>query len=227
MIKWEDSVRGVLCILMMVLTVGTSAKPYLTDGNISSIRENWPDYEYAAKLVGVPVLALAAIHYREADLYKGWYFKKRQRVVKNVGGPFMLDLGPLNDGGEFTRRIRLYEKEVHDLYGLSGPVLRVSHDFRFSAIVAAHHLKTKAKCLMESVDCLALALWGYNGRASWHVDGRGVKTHKESSYVWSNPAKDTKLVVRYTDKGGNTKEHVDMRPGVMIIINELKRHKLR
>lgn len=83
---------------------------YLIERDYRVIKEHWQDYKYAADLTGVPILLLPAIHYREAHLFTGWYSHKRKEVVKNIGGPFMLDLGPLNDGVEFERRIRAYEK---------------------------------------------------------------------------------------------------------------------
>ena len=221
-----------LLAALLILIPIVSVSGYLTDRDIRLIRKNWSDYRYAAKKVGVPVLALVAIHYREADLYKGYYSKKKKRVIRNVGGPFMLDLGPLNNHAEFARRIRKHEKKVYLKYLFKGGETRypkVSHNFRFAAVVAAHHLDMKARCglFIPSVwgpvgdmgadkECLADALWGYNGRAGWHKG-----EHQNSSYVWSDPKRGVFLKMRYTKKDGTVKEFIDTRPGVMVIYKEL------
>ena len=196
--------------LLFLLTAEVTAKEtYLTARDIKLIRANWSDYRYAAQKVSVPVVVLAAIHYREADLHKGWYSKRRNKVIKNIGGPFMLDFGPVGNHVEFARRIRAHEKVIYNLYGLSPT--KISHDFRFSAIVAADHLKKKANCGLMKIECLAYAVWGYNGRARWHKGD-----HRNSSYVWSDPKNGKVLMMRYKDK-----EFPDTRPGVMIIYKEL------
>ena len=189
---------------------------YLTERNISTIQENWLDYAYAEDKVGIPVLLLAAIHYREADLHKGYYSYKRKKLIKNIGGPFMLDLGPLNDNAEFVKRIRGHEKYIHTLYGGVTPTPKVSHDFKFAVLVAAHHLLVKSKCDLDTEECMAYAVWGYNGRPSWHKGD-----HKNSSYVWSDPKNGVSLMMRYRKKDGTIKEFTDTRPGVMVIYKEL------
>lgn len=201
----------------MLLTSATLAvEPYLTDKDITTIQKNLLDYDYAAKKFDIPVLILASIHYREAGLYRGWYSKKRKKLIKNVGGPFMLDLGPRNDPAEFARRIRKHEKFIHKYMGGSGSVPKISHDFRFSAIVAAYHLRIKTKCPLNRIDCLSDAVWGYNGRAAWHKG-----KHQNSSYVWSDPKNGKKMLMRFTKRDGTIKEFVDTRPGVMVIYKEL------
>lgn len=191
------------------------------------------DYTHAEEIVGVPALLLAAIHYRESNLHKGYYSKKRKKVVKNIGGPFMLDLGPLNDGAEFIKRIRWYEKMLFRLYEGRGSAPKVSHNFSFAVLIAAHHLKLKSHdpittgectalltgkddCLFETSECVAYAVWGYNGRASWHK-----ADHRNSSYVWNDPKNGKVLMMRYRKKDGTLKEFLDTRPGVMIIYREL------
>ncbi len=214
-------------LLLGSVSVGAS-ETYLTEENILTVRENWSDYNYAAKKFDVPVLVLVAIHYRESDLRKGWYSKKRQEVVRNIGGPFMLDFGPLGDHKEFARRIRAYEKRMHRKYGDGSSVVpKVSHDFRFAAWTAAQHLKNKDRFVMVKRDgtidneAIADAVWGYNGRASWHRDSKGNRTHEKSSYVWSDPKNGITLFMQYRKKDGTMKRFIDMRPGVMIIYSEL------
>lgn len=205
----------VLIVAVMVSScLSAEPKKYLTDRDIKLIKEYWPDYEYAAKLVGVPVCALAAIHYRESSLYKGRYSSRRKKVVKNIGGPFMLDLGPRDDAEEFIRRIRAHEKKMNRIYCGYEKAPKISHDFRFAAIVAAHELKSKLRCSQWNLDCMADALWGYNGRATWCK-------MTESPYLWSNPKAETKLISRYKKRDGTLVKYLDTRPGVMILYKEI------
>ncbi len=188
---------------------------YLGKRDWKLIRQNWPDYEYAAKRTGVPAAMLAAIHKRESDLYKGWYSLAQRKVIKNIGGPFMLDLGP----HDFERRIREHEAMIARAYNY--PLgAKISHDFRFAVLVAAHHVKAKAKC--PSVEnCLADAVWGYNGRASWHVDNDGNISNSVSPYVWNDPLRGIRFKMRYRRKDGTVREYLDTRPGVMILYKEV------
>ncbi len=124
----------------------------------------------------------------------------------------MLDCG--GTGDEFIRRIRAYEKNVYTIYKLKGPIPKVSHNFRFACLVAAHELKTKLRGKVWTWDSMADAVWGYNGRASWCKQS-------ESPYLWSDPKKGTKLISRYKNSKGKIIKYVDTRPGVMIIYKEL------
>ncbi len=153
----------------------------------------------------------------------------------------MLDFGPVGDHKEFAKRIRAYEAKMYKRWKLQGPIPRVSHNFRFACLTAAQHLMIKKHainndvyfrecretwtgrndCPLELEQCIAYAVWGYNGRASWHRDKEGKRTHKKSSYVWSDPKNGVDLMMRYTKKDGTYKEFVDKRPGVMVIYEEL------
>lgn len=130
----------------------------------------------------------------------------------------MLDLGPLNDGPEFERRIREYEKKVYNTYvGYSGKVPKVSHTFRFAALVAAYHIRNHLKCNSWDNGCLEDAVWGYNGRASWCKQS-------ESAYLWSDPKNGVNLTMRYKKSSGEIVKYTDTRPGVMVIYKELQEH---
>lgn len=200
--SWASKTLLAFLLLAPVTSAGASA--YLTPGDVVRIRQLWPAYEYAAKKVGVPVEILPAIHYREHNLEPG----------RNLGGPFMLDRGPLNDGAEFTRRIRAYERKVCELYGY--PPARVSRDFRFAALVAAHELKSKAQCDVLEGACLVDSVWGYNGRASWHKGD-----HRQSPYVWSDPKHGVKMLNKFRNAKGEMVQFTDTRPGVMVLYAEI------
>lgn len=161
-------------------------------------------------------MALVAIHYREATLHKGHWSKKKGGLIKNVGGPFMLDFGPRNDPSEFAKRIRAYERKIHRLYGLNGDVPRVSQDFNFAALCAAHHLKEKARWDLARSVVLADAMWGYNGRAKWNGG------FKNSAYVWSDPLNGKSYKFTYRKDDGQLAEFIDERPGTMVIYRELQ-----
>lgn len=191
--------------------LSASEPAHLTDRDITRIKEFWPDYIYAARKVGVPVPALPAIHYREADLFLGLYSAKRKKANRNIGGPFMLDPG---GGKEFARRIRDHEIKIWKLYYGAGKAPTVSRNFRFAAVVAAHELKSKLRCEAWTYECLVDAVWGYNGRASWTpVD--------ENPYLWSNPSKNTQLIFKYRNRQGELVSFVDKRPGVMVVYSEI------
>lgn len=215
-IRYGPTVKG-NALFASSQTPRLPANKYLTQRDIDLINQYWPDYEYAARKVGVPVSILPAIHYRESSLYQGYFSPARKKVIKNIGGPFMLDMGPLNDHAEFARRIRQYENKIHRIYygSTDEPVQKVSHDFRFAAVAAAHHLKEKLRCKEWTYDCLVDAVWGYNGRASW-------VSQSESPYLWSDPKNDIHLFVRYKKADGEIVKYQDTRPGVMILHKEVK-----
>ncbi len=206
---------ALLAALLMALAPAAGACSYLTDDDVSRIRELWPDYAYAAKMTGVPVEVLPAIHYREANLRMGWFSARRQKVTRNVGGPFMLDLGPLNDHAEFCRRIRAHEMAVCRKYRFAWPAPRVSRNFRFAALVAADELKNKSRRGLRG-EGLADAVWGYNGRAAWHHGN-----HLESAYVWNDPINGVVLTKRYKNAKGEMVQFEDTRPGVMVVYSEI------
>ena len=210
-------------LLIAVLLIPVSLSPnYFTDKDLETIQSNMDAYQYAENLTDVPVLLLAAIHYRESGLHKGYYSRKRKKVIKNIGGPFMLDYGPLNDHKEFARRIRAHEAKVHKLYKLDGPVAKISHNFKFASLVAAHHIKLKTRKRFKGKERLADAVWGYNGRASWHVLEKGDKpSHINSSYVWSDPLRNHKMPAQYRDKHKRLVKYMDSRAGVMVLYKEL------
>lgn len=192
-------------ILSVLLALAVNARAgYLEGRHLRLIREYWPDYVYAAQCTGVPVDILPAIHLRESEL-------KRTR---NIGGPFMLDLG--GEGAEFNRRIRVYERAVWKKYGGHGPAPKVGRDFGFACLVAAHELKTK-----DRGRGLADMVWGYNGRAAWHRDPDGNRSHQASSYVWNDPKAGLVMTKRFKNKGAWV-QYLDTRPGVMVIYAEIR-----
>ncbi len=183
---------------------------YLTERDVNLIRWYWGDYSWAAQKAGVPVGLLPAIHYRESELYKGWWSPRRHKVIASVGGPFGLDKG--GEGTpEFAKRIRAYEIKVFKFYGLQGEIPHVANDFRFAALVAAHELKTKLRCR----DCWTDAVWGYNGRASW-------TSMKRNPYLFSDPRHGVRLTLRYRDSKGGLVSRPDTRPGVMVLYHEIR-----
>lgn len=196
-----------ISVLLSLLSVSTLDAGYLKPRDIDRIRAHWAQYSKAAEIVGVPVEVLPAIHYRESGLLDGWYSAKRKVVVHNLGGPFMLDCG--GEGEEFKRNIRAYEAKVFRLYVGDGPVPRVSDNFDFAALCAAHELKSKMRG-----KGLADAVWGYNGRSKMH-------TYKANPYLWNNPRKGHKMLAKYRDRHGEIIQYIDERPGVMVIYSEI------
>jgi hypothetical protein len=192
--------------ICMALAMSLHGKGYLTQRDWDHIRSNWQDYAWAENRVGLPNGTLACIHFREAGLKR----------TSNIGGPFMLDLGPLDNPKEFARRIRAHEAKIAKKYGYRSGA-RVSADFRFAALVAADELKSKARKTVAPNDRLADALWGYNGRASWY------QTFKDSPYVWNDPKRGIHLVKKYRKPDGEMVEFVDSRPGAMVIFQEIRR----
>jgi hypothetical protein len=199
-----------ITVLLCLLSVSPLHAGYLKDRDLARIRLHWQEYDYAAKVVGIPVEILPAIHYRESGLLDGWYSHRMQQVRENIGGPFMLDLG--GDGPAFEARIRAYEAKIFKLYVGEGPAPRVSNNFDFACLVAAHELKTK----MRKGKGLADAVWGYNGRAK----GATLKTN---AYTWNNPIKGHKMIAKYRDRHGEIVSYIDERPGVMVIYGEILR----
>ena len=128
----------------------------------------------------------------------------------------MLDFGPQSDPTEFAKRVRAYERKIHGLYGLGGDVPRVSGDFSFAALCAAHHLKEKTRGDLSRSVVLADAMWGYNGRAKWNGGFRG------SAYVWSDPLNGKTYKFTYRKDDGQLTGFLDERPGTMVIYRELQ-----
>lgn len=200
-----------LLALLLLLAPARLGAGYLSAREVGLIRQYWPDYSYAAKKTGVPVAILPAIHWRESGLYKGYWSKPKGKLVKNIGGPFMLDCG--GDGEEFSKRVREHERRVWKSYGGHGNAPKVSQNFRFAVLVAAHDLKTKHRG-----KSWADAVWGYNGRASW-------ASMNENAYLYSDPHKKKRLVVRYRNRAGELISYTDERPGVMVIYQEILKLK--
>ena len=158
------------------------------------------EYRVAAEWIGVPVLALPAIHYIEANLER----------TRNVGGAFMLDRG--GDGTTmFDKNIRDYERIVAKRLNIS-PVPKVSRDFWFAATCAAYELREKRRGRGWGRDVLADAMWGYNGRPKSH------RTWRDSAYVWNDPKRGRRIWVC-----GRTKTYLCERPGAIVIYDEIKR----
>lgn len=189
---------------LLAFLASVSHAEYLTSKDVAKIKTNWAAYSIAAEVTDLPVEILPAIHHRESNLNLGFYSFKKKTIVKNVGGPFMLDKGHKH----FVKGIRDYEMEIWRLYGYTGNPPRISDNFQFAALVAAHELKSKMRG-----KGLADAVWGYNGRSK-------MVTFRENAYVWNHPNR-RKMIARYRDKDGHLLEYIDERPGVMVIYAEI------
>ncbi len=201
-----------LCLMAWpgVCPVMASGHGYLTPIDVRLIREHWGDYFWAASMARVPVALLPAIHYRESELSTGWWSPRRHKVIAIVGGPFGLDKG--GEGTpEFAKRIRAYEVKVFKFYGLHGEVPHVSRDFRFAALVAAHELRSK----LRHPDCWTDAVWGYNGRST-------RTPMKKNPYLFSDPARGVRLILRSPNRAGEMVSRPDTRPGVMVLYKEIR-----
>jgi len=183
---------------------------YLTDRDYRLIQKNYKYYHWAAEGCNIPVESLIAIHYRESRLHRGYYSYKRKVVVKNLGGPFMLDCG--GDGtDEFEANIRREERRIAKKYKFEGDT-RVSHNFAFACLVAADYIKSKARYGLKTKKGIADMFWGYNGRVH--------KSYLDSSYVCSDPKNGNTMSFVYL---GNT--IVDSNPGCLAIFEELNNSK--
>ncbi len=183
---------------------------YLTDRDYRKIQQNYKYYYWAATNCDVPVEALIAIHYRESKLYRGWYSFRKKAVVKNLGGPFMLDCG--GEGTEeFEANIRREERRIAKKYNFEGDT-RVSHNFAFACLVAVDYIKNKARYGLDTKHGITDMFWGYNGRAH--------KSYLHSSYVCSDP-KNGKIM-SFTFQG---KTKVDGNPGCLALWRELNNSK--
>lgn len=193
-------------VFLLAFLASVSHAGYLTSKDVAKIKTHWAAYSIAAEVTDLPVEILPAIHHRESNLNLGFYSFKKKAIVKNVGGPFMLDKGSKH----FVKGIRDYETEIWRLYGYTGNPPRISENFQFAALVAAHELKSK----MRKGRGLDDAVWGYNGRI------RGT-TVKQNAYTWNNPLKGHRMIFRHRDKQGHLLEFIDERPGVMVIYGEI------
>ena len=118
----------------------------------------------------------------------------------------MLDLG--GEGTpEFVSRIRKEESRIAAIYSYVGDT-RVSHNFEFACLVAAHYIKAKARYGLDTVRGVADMFWGYNGR--YH------DSYLLSSYVSSDP--ENGVILSFTFKGV-TKS--DMNAGCLAVWKEL------
>jgi len=183
---------------------------YLTDKDYQIIKQNYKYYHWAATNCSIPIEALIAIHHRESRLRRGWYSYKRKVVVKNLGGPFMLDCGGENTG-EFEANIRREERRIAKKYNFKGDT-RVSYNFAFACLVAVDYIKTKARYGLDTRHGIADMFWGYNGRAH--------KSYLHSAYVYSDPKNGKTMSFTYL---GKTK--VDFNPGCLALWRELKKSK--
>ena len=188
---------------------------YLTDRHLALVREYMPAYQWAAMQTEVPLLALPDINYRESDL----------RLTRNVGGPFMMDMGGTRE--TFDERIEREEERIGRLFALiPTPTVRTSP--AFAALCAAVELKAKARSPLYTrrgrLDEIALAdaLWGYHGRAGYHRGGDGKPTWRVSPYVNNHPQRGRRFVMRVNLHHGTT-EYLDARPGTLVIFYELQR----
>lgn len=183
---------------------------YLKDRDYQMIQKNYKYYYWAATKCDIPIETLIAIHHRESKLYRGYYSFTRNIVVKNLGGPFMLDCG--GEGTiEFKANIRYEERRIAKKYNFEGDT-RVSHNFTFACLVAADYIKNKARYSLDTEHGVADMFWGYNGRAH--------KSYFDSSYVSSDP-KNSKIM-SFTFKG---KAKNDVNPGCLVLWKELKNSK--
>jgi len=183
---------------------------YLTDRDYQVIEQNYKYYHWAAKICDIPEELLIAIHYRESKLYHGYYSFKRKVLVKNLGGPFMLDCGGQGTD-EFKANIRYEECRIAKKYNFKGDT-RVSHNFIFACLVAADYIKNKTRYDLNTEHGVADMFWGYNGRAH--------KSYLHSAYVCSDPKNGKKM--SFIFKG---REIVDVNPGCLAIWRELKNSK--
>lgn len=183
---------------------------YLTDRDYRMIEQNYKYYHWATTVCDIPVETLIAVHYRESGLHRGWYSFKRKAVVKNLGGPFMLDCG--GEGTtEFETRIRYYEQKIANKYSFKGDT-RVSHNFAFACLVAADMMKSKARYGLGTEEGVADAFWGYNGRV------RG--SYLNSAYVCSDPKRGKIMHFNF-----QRRTKADVNPGCLTLWRELKQSK--
>jgi len=201
---------------------------YLLKSQMAKIKQFLPDYTWAANTVGggIPPLALASIHYREAEF---------ATTSKIPGGPFQFDPG--GSGKELSRRIWEYTVKVCKLYKTQAMDLETN--FNIAVLVAAHELKSKIRGSLLLVDgsvdedVLADAIFGYNGRSKNYCEKVQTGTGSEephwkwSPYVSSDPNNGVtlKLIGTLPDEnspGGRKHiETVDGRAGALIIYREI------
>lgn len=205
----NDKLGILLCLLLLPVTISAS-ESYLTDKDYQKIEENYPAYAWALEQCDVPIEMLIAIHYRESGLHKGHYSFARKKVIKNLGGAFMLDCG--GEGTEeFEQNIRNEERKVAKQYNYKGDT-RVSHNFKFACLVAASEFLEKARYGLDTDEGVADAFWGYNGRVR--------DSYLKSAYVSSDPLRGR--VMDFTFRG---KRIIDINPGCMALWKELKDSK--
>lgn len=197
---------GIIAAVLLFSASILSYNTYLTDRDYKLIAQNLEYYLLAAATCDVPVEMIIAIHYRESYLRRGYYASKRKVVVNNIGGPFMLDCG--GEGTpDFEANIRFEEKRIAKLYNYN-PDARVSSDFAFACLVAAHYIKIKARFDLSTEHGVADTFWGYNGRAH--------KSCRDSAYVYSDPLNGNTMTLTF-----NGKTFVDRNAGTFVIWREL------
>ena len=196
-----------LIIVLFITPCVMAYNSYLTDRDFKIIKQNYNYYQWASELCDIPIEMLIAVHYREAHLHHGFYSHRRKIVVHNLGGAFMLDCG--EDGTpNFEINIRNKEQEISKIYNYTGDT-RVSHNFEFACLVAAHYIKTKARYGLNTEHGIADTFWGYNGR--YHA------SYLKSSYVCSDPKNGNVMSYYY-----KANKRIDTNPGCLIIWRELK-----
>lgn len=203
-------------------------KTYLSKSQIEKIKRFLPDYSWATQTVGsgVPALALAAIHFREAE------FATQSKIP---GGPFQLDPG--GTGQELTKRIWDYTVKVCKTYKVN--MADIETNFNVACLVAAHEFKTKIRAPLLNLDgtisedALADTFFGYNGRSKNYCEkvqtgeGSDAPHWKFSPYVSADPQNGVELKIIGTlpdstsPTGRKRIETIDKRPGALIVYREL------
>lgn len=209
-----------MAFLCLCSRATSASLDYLTDAQLARARACLPAYRWAARQAGVPVFALAAVHYRESDFREGLLSVRTRRTASSPGGAFMLDRGGKTRAA-FRANVRVYEQQVARRFGI-WPAPRVRDDFRFACLVAAAELREKARGpLWDRAgrvrrEVLADALWGYNGRY------RAQRTWRRSAYVANDPRRGVRLRIRVRMDGG-LMTYRDPRPGALVVYDELVR----
>ena len=193
---------------------------YLTRNQLARFEANLPQYEWAVELVGgVPAIALAAVNYRETG---------GRRTTKRRGGWCQMDWA-----GATVRALQKRAAMICWKYGV--PAGKLATDFRTGCLVCAHILKLKSKNRpifvngVVMIPHLAWALWGYNGRSSYHTpDGKRDRQRRHwkfSPYVSNDPKRGVKLRLMGTMPDMSRKrikvDRLDRRPGALVIYQEL------
>ena len=258
--RMEPRIKKALAVKPKIVPKFRQSTEYYLDAEMMErFRQNWVDYKWAARVVGgIPAVAFGGVNFREtggkreAKVYggPGYQEKGNKRVSHLEGGWCQLDLG--GSGAAHHKKLQQWANRACKKYGVTPGNLDI--DFRTGCIVAAEILKTKAGKRSMMVDGkiqwenVAWALWGYNGRSSYHTpDGKKNETrrsYKYSPYVSNDTKRGFTLRIRGTmplPEGMTTKKAIakyganridqkrrrlkidrpDKRPGALIIAQEL------